>query len=72
MVQASTAALLFLNEIFGLCTCSLQGLFPEMGQAKTETNSLSFIYNMAPRDTFVLPCNTYFKYNPNSYMISER
>jgi len=29
IVQASTAALLFLTEVFGLCTCSLQGLYLE-------------------------------------------
>jgi len=36
MVRASTAALPFLTEVFGLCTCSLQGLFPGMGQARIE------------------------------------
>ena len=34
MVQASTDAVLLLTELFGLCTCSLQGLF----LAETETN----------------------------------
>ena len=40
MVQASTAALLFFTEDFELCTCSSQGHFPEMGQARIETNVL--------------------------------
>ena len=45
MVQASVAALLFLTEVFRLCTCSPEGLFPE-GQARIKTNIFinSFIY----------------------------
>ena len=33
MVQASTASILFLTEVFGLCTYGPHELFPRMEQA---------------------------------------
>ena len=37
MVQASTATLIFLTEVFGLLTCSLQEHFPGMGRYSPST-----------------------------------
>ena len=44
MVQALTATLLFLTEVFELCTCSPSRLFHGMGQARIETNIYLIFY----------------------------
>ena len=72
MVQAITAALLFLTDVFGLFDCILEGLIPGIGQVRIETNSLFIIYLCLMRQQVVTQGSSRYQHPYDEEQTSER